>query len=125
MALENNLYNQKTDILAIEHLFSHLKSRTFVDIGAEKGNFAAACFSIGFSHGVLCEPLPKHFRELSNKGFGSKAVILPFAIDADDGICRFYIASDEAGRQVSRKAKVDNRAPQKHGIHFLSPRKLF
>lgn len=86
-----------------------------MDIGAEKGAFAASCFTFGFEQGILFEPLPEHLSELSKRNFGSKALVYPYAIDAIDGFRPFHIAFDKEGQKMNYF----------HSIHRISNHKFF
>jgi FkbM family methyltransferase len=99
--LPDELYNQDTDLQIIELLSRQLLNQNFLDVGAEKGGFARALFRMGFTQGVLFEPLPSHLKHLNNLFTDSCATILPYAIDREDRIAVFNIACDAEGEELN------------------------
>lgn len=97
----DELYHQDTDLQIIGVLFPFLKTRNFLDVGAEKGGLAKALFRMGFEKGILFEPLPSHLKHLAGLFEDSAAKILPYAIDREDRTASFNIACDEAGEELN------------------------
>jgi FkbM family methyltransferase len=97
----DELYHQDTDLQIIGILFKWLKTRSFLDIGAEKGSFAKALFSMGFERGILFEPLPSHLKHLSDIFADSAAKIMPCAVDREDRTASFNIACDDTGEELN------------------------
>ena len=64
---ELKFYGQTLELGIIKRLLIYLKSKTFIDVGAEKGEFSDACFAFGLGQGVLCEPLPSHYETLRKR----------------------------------------------------------
>lgn len=90
---------QDLEIELIGVLAPHVRERFFVDVGAEKGRFAAAMFASGM-RGALFEPMERHravLDELASR-HGSRAYA--YAIDAADGERELYIATDSQGREL-------------------------
>lgn len=106
----DELHGQDTDLWIIGVLFPHVRTRRFVDVGAEKGGFAAALFRMGFERGVLCEPLPSHVEELGRRFAGLHATILPCAIDREDRTTTLHVACDAAGNELDYFHSL-NRVP--------------
>jgi FkbM family methyltransferase len=88
-----SLYSQNTDFACIEVLLPHLKQRSFIDIGAEKGTFTTFLSSHGL-HGSLFEPLPKFASCLSELAQATGNQFLSYAIDQVDRSADFYSAYD-------------------------------
>ncbi len=98
-APREELYQQETEVMILKILAARLKSKTFVDVGAEKGSFATVFFDLGFE-GTLFEPFAEHLPVLRNLVEGSGSRVFPYAIDATDHEGRLHIATDEAGRPL-------------------------
>ena len=105
-----DLHGQDTDLWIVGVLFPHLKARSFIDVGAEKGGFAKELFRMGFERGVLCEPLPSHVQELGRRFAGADAAILPCAIDREDRTASFHVACDASGNELDYFHSL-NRVP--------------
>lgn len=90
---------QDLEIELIRVLAPHVREKFFVDVGAEKGRFAAALFACGL-RGVLFEPMERHRVALADlaERHGSRAFTC--AVDASDGERDFFIASDAAGNEL-------------------------
>jgi FkbM family methyltransferase len=116
-----DLHGQDTDLWIIGVLFPHLTTRSFIDVGAEKGGFAKALFRMGFERGVLCEPLPAHVQELGRRFAAPHAAILPYAIDREDRTASLHVACDAAGNDLDYFHSL-NRVPDhdyfRHGRHL-------
>lgn len=106
----DDLHGQETDLEIIGVFLPHVKTRNFVDVGAEKGGFARALLRMGFDRGVLCEPLPAHLETLGRRFAGSPVAILPYAIDREDGTGCLHVASDAAGNDLDYFHSL-NRVP--------------
>ena len=97
----DELHGQGTDLRVIGVVLPRLKTRNFVDVGAEKGTFAETFFRMGFSRGVLCEPMPAHLAELHRRfPRSSAATILPYAIDREDRTASLHVACDASGHDL-------------------------
>lgn len=92
-------YQQEKDLALIVELAPHLQSRSFLDVGAEKGSFAGALAEIGLA-GACFEPLPSHFEALGKRFEGTSVQVFPFAVDETDREASFFIATDEVGKQL-------------------------
>lgn len=88
-----NLHNQNTDLEIIETLLPRLKSKSFLDIGAEKGTFTQFLSAHGLK-GIFFEPLPKFASELIAIAANTCCTFLPFAVDYTDRTADFYVATD-------------------------------
>jgi len=98
-AAQHNLYQQNTEFEIIEALLSHVKRKTFIDVGAEKGSFTLLLHSHGFK-GCFFEPLPKFAPELTRIAENTNTTFFPYAVDYTDRTTDFYIASDLAGNSL-------------------------
>jgi FkbM family methyltransferase len=96
----NDLYNKETDIRIISFLYPYLENKNFIDIGAEKGGFANALLKIGFSSGILVEPMPAHLEILESRFKNENIKILSYAIDNIDRDAEFNVACDETGEEL-------------------------
>jgi FkbM family methyltransferase len=76
-----------------------LRERFFLDVGAEKGRFAAAMFSHGL-RGALFEPLARHHAALEALAARHQSRAYPFAIDSADGERDLHIATDASGNEL-------------------------
>ncbi|MEZ0275133.1 MAG: FkbM family methyltransferase, partial [Roseimicrobium sp.] len=99
IAPREGLYQQETEVAILKILASRLKSKTFIDVGAEKGSFAAVFFDLGFE-GALFEPFAEHLPVLQKLVEGRGSRVFPYAIDATDHEGRLHIATDGAGRPL-------------------------
>ncbi len=72
--MATDFYAQETEFTILDSLLPVLRSRTFLDIGAEKGSFAKFLVERGFT-GALFEPFPGHQQELVpfERGLGGRA----------------------------------------------------
>ena len=98
-APREGLYQQETEVTILKILAARLKCRTFIDVGAEKGSFAAMFFDLGFE-GTLFEPFAEHLPVLQKLVAGNGSRVFPYAIDATDHEGRLHIATDETGRPL-------------------------
>lgn len=101
-------------------LTPHLVSKTFVDVGAERGAVASTLLSCGLS-GVMFEPLPKHFDALNALAqvHGGKA--FPWAIAESDDIRKFFVATDPQGNELDHfhsLERVESDPRFQHGRTF-------
>lgn len=92
-------YQQETELAIILALARHVKKRTFIDVGAEKGAFASTLMSAGFS-GCMFEPFPAHLPALQALVKGTDSKVFPFAIDETDHEGLLHIAVDAAGKPM-------------------------
>ena len=95
----NNLYGQETDLALVLQLIKIVNSDFFIDIGAEKGGFAAALLDAGMQ-GVCFEPLPSHLVKLRERFVGCKVQIFPLAVDREDREAAFHIATNPDGEEL-------------------------
>ncbi len=108
-----HLYAQETEFALLERLLPHLQSRTFLDIGAEKGTFAQFLIDRGCT-GTLFEPFPGHQAALAELAARTGAKVMNCAVDREDRKAQFHVASDEAGQAVDyyhslHKIEADDR----------------
>jgi FkbM family methyltransferase len=96
---QSNFYGQETDIKSVLQLRDFLESDFFIDIGAEKGEFAASLYSAGL-RGACFEPLPSHLQTLKNRFQNSHVEVFPIAVDCEDRQAVFHIATDSLGNQL-------------------------
>jgi hypothetical protein len=82
-AAGGELPRQETESAIMKLLAAQLKHKTFIDVGAEKGSFAAWFLGQGFE-GTLFEPLAEHLPVLQKLVEGNGSRVFPFAIDATD-----------------------------------------
>lgn len=92
----SDLHQQDTDFEFIKILIPHLKQKTFIDIGAEKGTFTQFLHNLGMT-GTFFEPLPKFEPELKALAYNTQCTFLPYAVDQRDGVADFYSAFDASG----------------------------
>ncbi len=97
--MATDFYAQETEFAILDSLLPVLRSRTFLDIGAEKGSFAKFLVERGFT-GALFEPFPGHQGELAALAAQTGSKFFPYAVDRADRSAQFHIACDEAGREV-------------------------
>jgi FkbM family methyltransferase len=88
-----DLYKQNTDLEILQTLIPHLKSPTFIDIGAEKGTFTKHLSERGLK-GIFFEPLPQFAEELILIAQNTGCTFSSYAIDSMDREADFYAASD-------------------------------
>lgn len=96
---DTQLYAQETEFALLTALLPVLKSRTFLDIGAEKGTFAKFLLARNFT-GAMFEPFPGHQPALADLAATSGARFFPCAIDRADRSAQFHIACDENHQTV-------------------------
>lgn len=116
----NNTLGQDAEINFICKLAGHLVTKSFVDIGAEKGSIASAMFSCGLS-GVMFEPLPKHFKALQAMAHENGGRVYPWAIAEADDTRKFFVASDEHGVELDHfhsLERLDHDPRFQHGQAF-------
>jgi FkbM family methyltransferase len=94
-----DLLGQDLEMGLLRTLAPCLSSRTFIDVGAERGAVAAAMMSLGLQ-GVLFEPLPRHFASVSRLVAERGGAAYPYAIDERDGERDFHVATDEKGNEL-------------------------
>ncbi len=97
--MATDFYAQETEFTILDSLLPVLRSRTFLDIGAEKGSFAKFLVERGFT-GALFEPFPGHQQELAALAARTGSKFFPYAVDRTDRSAQFHIACDAAGREV-------------------------
>lgn len=97
--MATDFYAQETEFTILDSLLPVLRSRNFLDIGAEKGSFAKFLIERGFT-GALFEPYPGHQKELAALATRTGSKFFPWAVDRADRSAQFHIACDEAGREV-------------------------
>lgn len=110
---DTQLYAQETEFTILGSLLPVLRSRTFLDIGAEKGSFGKFLLERNYT-GSLFEPLPDHQPALEVLAARTGAKFFPIAVDREDRIAQFHIATDEKGQNVDyyhslRKISHDER----------------
>jgi FkbM family methyltransferase len=118
--MANHLYAQETEFTILESLLPVLRSRTFLDIGAEKGSFAKFLLDRGCT-GSMFEPFPGHQQELAALAKQTGAKFFPYAVDRTDRTAQFHIAADEKGRDVDyyhslHKIAADDRVKHQRAI---------
>jgi FkbM family methyltransferase len=92
-----HLYAQETEFALLSALLPVLKSKTFLDIGAEKGTFAKFLLGRGFT-GAMFEPFPGHQPALVALAANTGAKFFRCAIDRTDRTAQFILATDDQGR---------------------------
>jgi FkbM family methyltransferase len=95
-----NLFQQNTDLEIIQLLIPYLVTRTFLDIGAAKGEFTHFFSAHGLT-GAFFEPLPNHRDELLMLAKKTECAFFPYAIDYYDHMADFYHATDKANYDAS------------------------
>jgi FkbM family methyltransferase len=93
------LYAQETEFAVLAALLPALRSKTFLDIGAEKGSFGKFLLDRGLK-GSMFEPFPGHQPALQTLAAATGATFFPYAVDREDRAAQFHIACDEQGRTV-------------------------
>lgn len=94
-----DLLGQELEMSLIAAVAPFLRSRTFVDVGAERGAVASAMTALGL-RGTLFEPLPRHFAALSQVAARAGGSAHPWAIDERDGERELFVATDAAGNEL-------------------------
>lgn len=87
------LFQQETDLEIIGQLIPYLEEKTFLDIGAAKGEFVKY-FTNHNLKGVLFEPLPICAKVLSELAEQTQCAFYSYAIDCEDREAEFYQAYD-------------------------------
>lgn len=93
---DKTLLQQDTDFEIVKILLPFISTKTFLDIGAEKGTFSQLLTSQGFI-GTLFEPLPKHEQILKKIANENNCFFSNYAIDSEDRTAEFHIACDDKG----------------------------
>jgi FkbM family methyltransferase len=112
----SDLHKQDTDFEIIEKLLPYLSNKTFIDIGAEKGFFAAPLIKAGLT-GVLFEPLNEHNQDLQKVVKNTESQFYSYAIDSVDRTANFHIACDENDKPLDyfhSLQKITNDTRVKH-----------
>jgi FkbM family methyltransferase len=89
------MYGQETELKFLEKILPFL-TKTFIDVGAEKGNFSKWLVERGLK-GILIEPLQRYSKPLQDFASRNGCSFLPYAIDDTDKTADFFIALDENG----------------------------
>lgn len=95
----SDLLGQHSDLRLLALLAPLLRSRNFVDIGAEKGAVAESLFSCGLD-GCLFEPLPKHAGHLEELTSRHGGRFYDYAISNADDQRDLNVAVDEHGVEL-------------------------
>jgi FkbM family methyltransferase len=93
----SDLYGQDSDLQLVTFLLPYLQHQYFVDIGAERGSFAAALLELGLE-GSCFDPLPAHFAHLQKRFAAAPLRIFPLAVDATDHEAEFHVATGADGK---------------------------
>ena len=93
-------YAQDTEIDFLRFLAPALISKTFIDVGAEKGEFARTFMAEGFD-GAIFEPLPMHTEPLHALVAGTRSKVFAYAVDSHDHRATFHIACDANGEPLN------------------------
>ena len=116
----NDLLGQDAEMALLRGLTRHIISKTFVDVGAERGAVASTLFSCGLS-GVLFEPLPKHFDELNALVEANKSKVFPWAMAEADDTRKFFVATDLQGNELDHfqsLERIESDPRFQHGRTF-------
>ena len=108
---------QELEAALLAALAPFVAERFFVDVGAERGAFAAHLLGLGL-RGALFEPLPRHFEALTALAAAHGARAYPWAIDERDGERELFVASDAQGRELDyfhSLQRLDGDARFRHG----------
>jgi len=97
-AIKSPLLAQETEGRLLEIVRPFVRP-TFVDVGAEKGEFSRLLAAQGL-RGVCLEPLPKHASSLAALAAELPVKHLPVAADMQDGTAVFHLACDEHGQPL-------------------------
>lgn len=95
----NDVLGQDVEIALIKALAPFVRQPFFVDIGAERGSFAAAMISLGM-RGAMFEPMPRHQPALAEIARTSASAAYPYAIDEEDGERDLFVATDDRGNEL-------------------------
>jgi FkbM family methyltransferase len=107
---------QGLEIGLIRAVAAHVRARFFVDVGAERGSFAAVLFELGM-RGALFEPMPRHREALAALAGAHASSAHAIAIDERDGVRDLHVASDRDGKELDffhSLQKVDADARFRH-----------
>jgi len=89
---------QNAEAGLLQHLFAYLGEPTAIDVGAHNGETAEELLGAGYSV-VAFEPFPGSFAQIESKAAKNAQLrAYPWAIGAEDGKGKLYVAADVAGR---------------------------
>ncbi|CAN5889931.1 hypothetical protein BH11VER1_BH11VER1_00420 [soil metagenome] len=112
-------YEQDTDMALLKALARHVRKKTFIDVGAEKGSFSQELINLGFS-GTLFEPFPAHQVALEKLVAGKSSHVFQMAIDETDHEGRLHIAVDEKGMPMDYFHSLNRDESNPHARHASS-----
>jgi FkbM family methyltransferase len=116
-----NTLGQDAELDMLRALAPSLISKSFVDVGAEKGSVARALFDCGLS-GVLFEPLARHLTDLQELVRERTGAVYPWAIAEGDGTREFFIATDPQGNELDHFHSLERATGQSVFDHKKSSR---
>lgn len=92
------IYDQGAELALLAALVPHLRERSVVDVGTERGALAAALRAAGFGPLWLLEPFPGHAAHLRER-FGSEpgVRVLEVAAAVRDGTAELHLAREPSG----------------------------
>jgi FkbM family methyltransferase len=93
------LYHQDFDLALLLRLYERLSNRRVIDVGAERGAFAAAFVGAGCPELYAIEPLPRHAQHLRERFAAAPVRVLECAVGARDETAILHLADDPAGRE--------------------------
>lgn len=119
MKTDQEFYEQNTDMALVIALAKHVRNRSFIDVGAEKGTFSETFLNFGFS-GTLFEPFPAHRPILEKLVEGRSARLFTAAIDETDHEGQLHIAVDEKGVPMDYFHSLHRDESNPHANHTSS-----
>jgi FkbM family methyltransferase len=94
-------YGQEVEYGIAKVLLRSFGAPTVVDVGVERGSFAAMALAAGSSRVVGFEPLPRHVEQLAKRfPEGGRVQIHPLAISDRSGTARLHVATDLDGNEL-------------------------
>jgi FkbM family methyltransferase len=109
-------YQQETEAALVAALARHVRQRSFIDVGAEKGSFARPLLEAGFA-GTLFEPFPTHLPGLEELSAGHACRVFPFAIDESDHEGQLHVAVDAEGKTMDYFHSLHHDESNPHAQH--------
>jgi FkbM family methyltransferase len=96
------LYGQEPEAQLLQSFVAHLDNRTIIDVGAERGSFAAQMIEGGASEIHLLEPEPENAQELRGRFQSvSKVTVHEYAVSNADGPLELQRSQSPTGEPVT------------------------
>ena len=115
-----DFHAQDIELAVLRSVIPLLTERTFLDIGAERGELSKVFIAAGLT-GHLFEPAPEHAARLQALVAETKSIYHPWAIDSQDREAQLQLATDKSGtalpefNSLNKLAESDPRIRQSPG----------